>query len=87
LLILTDAGLNIWQRRWFVLRRFVRVFHLSCAHINHPRRPQLYIYAHSNEVDEVGVISLSGSGVKVEHNSDMDSLFDVRALSTVLSPN
>ncbi|KAG8881779.1 kinesin-like protein Klp8 [Tulasnella sp. 331] len=37
------------------------------------RRPHLYIYAHSNELDETGVIALSG--VKVECNSDMEDLF------------
>lgn len=37
------------------------------------------MYAHSNELDEVGVISLSDSSVKVEHNAEMDALFDVSA--------
>ncbi|KAG9000608.1 kinesin-like protein Klp8 [Tulasnella sp. JGI-2019a] len=37
------------------------------------RRPHLYIYAHSNELDETGVITLSG--VKVECNPDMEALF------------
>ena len=44
-------------------------------------RPHLHIYAHSNELDEVGVISLSGSGVKVEHSSTMDTLFGVRGIA------
>jgi len=35
----------------------------------------LYIYAHSNELEEVGIISLTG--VKVEHNPDMEMLFGV----------
>jgi len=39
------------------------------------RRPYLYIYAHSNELEEVGIISLTG--VKVEHNPDMEMLFGV----------
>lgn len=38
-------------------------------------RPHLYIYAHSNELDETGVITLSG--VKVEYNPDMEDLFGV----------
>lgn len=38
------------------------------------------MYAHSNELDEVGVISLSDSSVKVEHNAEMDALFDVSTL-------
>ena len=41
-----------------------------------PRRPYLYMYAHSNELEEVGIISLTG--VKVEHNTDMEMLFGVR---------
>lgn len=40
-------------------------------------RPHLYMYAHSNELDEVGVISLNDSSVKVEHTPEMDALFDV----------
>lgn len=38
------------------------------------------MYAHSNELDEVGVISLNDSSVKVEHTAEMDALFDVRYL-------
>lgn len=41
--------------------------------------PHLYMYARSNELDEVGVISLSDSSVKVEHTAEMDALFDVSA--------
>ncbi|GLB33311.1 putative TRAFAC class myosin-kinesin ATPase superfamily protein [Lyophyllum shimeji] len=47
LMILTDASQDIWERRWFVLRR-----------------PYLHIYAHSNEVEEIGVVSLSGVNVE-----------------------
>lgn len=36
------------------------------------RRPHLYIYQHSNELDEVGIISLTG--VKVEHSTHMETL-------------
>lgn len=35
----------------------------------------MYIYAHSNELEEVGIISLTG--VKIEHNPDMEMLFGV----------
>jgi hypothetical protein len=35
------------------------------------------MYAHSNELDEVGVISLDDSSIKVEHMAEMDILFDV----------
>jgi hypothetical protein len=56
---------------------------------NHARRPYLYIYAHSNELEEVGIISLTG--VKVEHNPDMETLFVVSlrllAFVTVLRGN
>jgi len=50
-------------------------------------RPHLYIYAHSNELDEVGVISLSGSGVKVEHSSTMDTLFGRKHTFTLFTPS
>lgn len=40
-------------------------------------RPHLHIYAHSNELDEVGVISLNDSSVKVEHTAEMDTLLGV----------
>lgn len=33
------------------------------------------MYAHSNELEEVGIISLTG--VKVEHNPNMEMLFGV----------
>ncbi|KAG8900937.1 kinesin-like protein Klp8, partial [Tulasnella sp. 403] len=36
------------------------------------RRPYVHMYAHSNELEETGIISLSG--VKVEYNADMESL-------------
>ncbi|KAF9004702.1 kinesin-like protein [Cyathus striatus] len=47
LTILTDARENIWERRWFVLKR-----------------PYLHIYMHSNELEETGIISLSGVNVE-----------------------
>ncbi|KAF8334965.1 uncharacterized protein EI90DRAFT_3280114 [Cantharellus anzutake] len=70
LLILADAGENLWVRRWFVLRR-----------------PHLYVYAHSNELDEVGIISLSGSGVKVERSDNMDALFGRKHTFTLFTPS
>ncbi|KAG8981948.1 kinesin-like protein Klp8 [Tulasnella sp. 425] len=39
------------------------------------RRPHLYLYAHSNELEEIGVISLSGVGVKVDYDPHMEALF------------
>jgi hypothetical protein len=54
----------------------VRMIHYRiCANAENQRRPYLYIYAHSNELEEVGIISLTG--VKVEHNPDMEMLFGV----------
>ncbi len=38
-------------------------------------RPYLHLYAHSNELEEVGVVSLTG--VKVEYNPDMEAIFAV----------
>ncbi|KAI0289513.1 hypothetical protein BC826DRAFT_1159461 [Russula brevipes] len=55
LMILVDATQDIWERRWFVLRR-----------------PYLHVYKHSNEVEEVTVISLDG--VSVESNPEMELL-------------
>lgn len=60
-MILLDATENVWEKRWFVLRR-----------------PYLHMYARSNELDEVGVISLAGA--KVEYDPTMDDLFGVRML-------
>lgn len=37
----------------------------------------MYLYAHSNELEEVGVISLSGVGVKVDYDPHMEALFAV----------
>ncbi|TFK56261.1 kinesin-like protein [Heliocybe sulcata] len=55
LMILADASQNIWEKRWFVLRR-----------------PYLHMYSNSNELEELGVVSLSG--VNVESNPDMGTL-------------
>ncbi|KAF8576210.1 kinesin-like protein [Ramaria rubella] len=64
LLILIDAGEDVWQRRWFVLRR-----------------PYLHVYARSNEVEELSVISLTG--VKIEQNPEMETLFGRRFTFTL----
>ncbi|KAF4615993.1 hypothetical protein D9613_011478 [Agrocybe pediades] len=55
LMILTDANQDIWERRWFVLKR-----------------PYLHVFAHSNELEETGIISLTG--VNVEHDPHKESL-------------
>ncbi|KAF9076708.1 kinesin-like protein [Rhodocollybia butyracea] len=55
LLILIDASQNIWEKRWFVLKR-----------------PHLHMYAHSNELEEIGIVSLTG--VNVESDPLKESL-------------
>jgi kinesin family protein 1 len=47
------------------------------------RRPYLHLYAHSNEVEEVQVISLTG--VKIEQNPDMEALFGRRFTFTLFT--
>ncbi|EGO27133.1 hypothetical protein SERLADRAFT_354579 [Serpula lacrymans var. lacrymans S7.9] len=54
LLILTDAGQNIWEKRWFVLRR-----------------PYIHIYTHSNELEEIGIVSLHGVNVENDPNKEL----------------
>ncbi|KAH7912466.1 hypothetical protein BJ138DRAFT_1004364 [Hygrophoropsis aurantiaca] len=54
LMILTDAGRDIWEKRWFVLRR-----------------PYLHVYTQSNELEEVGVISLHGVNIESDPNKEM----------------
>ncbi|KAK7061255.1 kinesin-like protein [Favolaschia claudopus] len=54
LMILTDASQNIWEKRWFVLKR-----------------PYLHIYSHSNELEEVGVVSLEGVNVESDPHKEM----------------
>ncbi|EJD54101.1 kinesin-like protein [Auricularia subglabra TFB-10046 SS5] len=68
LMILLDATENVWEKRWFVLRR-----------------PYLHMYSRSNELDEVGVISLSGA--KVEHDPTMDDLFGRKHMFTLFTPS
>ncbi|KJA21710.1 hypothetical protein HYPSUDRAFT_41858 [Hypholoma sublateritium FD-334 SS-4] len=55
LMILTDASQDIWERKWFVLKR-----------------PYLHVFAHSNELEETGIISLTG--VNVESDPFKESL-------------
>ncbi|KAI1788971.1 kinesin-domain-containing protein [Ganoderma leucocontextum] len=66
LMFMTDANENIWERRWFVLRR-----------------PYLHMFAHSNEVEEIGVISLTG--VNVESNSEMEALLGKKLTFTLFT--
>jgi len=78
-MILTDANKNTWERRWFSLRRSVNTALDPSTLLNDQtiNRPHLYIYSHSNELDELGVINLNDRSVKVEHTAEMDTLFDV----------
>ena len=76
---MTDATENVWERRWFVLRRYVTreaVSSLKAHNHRRERRPYLHMYAHSNEIEEIGVISLTG--VNVERNPEMEALLGVR---------
>ena len=75
---MTDATENVWERRWFVLRRYVTreaVSSLKAHNHRRERRPYLHMYAHSNEIEEIGVISLTG--VNVESNPEMEALLGV----------
>ncbi|KAF9268391.1 kinesin-domain-containing protein [Marasmius fiardii PR-910] len=54
LLILTDAMQNVWEKRWFVLKR-----------------PHLHMYLHSNEVEEVGVVTLNGVNVESDPQKEI----------------
>ncbi|KAJ6612156.1 kinesin-like protein [Mycena sp. CBHHK59/15] len=54
LMILTDASLNKWEKRWFVLKR-----------------PYLHIYSHSNELEEIGIVSLEGVNVESDPHKEM----------------
>ena len=81
-MLLTDANENVWERRWFVLRRCARCMYcVICASSSRPAvrfcRPYLHMFAHSNEVEEIGVISLTG--VNAESNPEMEALLGVRA--------
>lgn len=76
-MIMTDANANVWERRWFVLRRYVGGFRAESCTYDFSRRPYLHIYAHSNEVVETGVVNLNG--VNIESNPEMEALLGVRA--------
>ncbi|KAK7471223.1 hypothetical protein VKT23_002632 [Stygiomarasmius scandens] len=54
LMILTDASQNVWEKRWFVLRR-----------------PYLHMFAHSNELEEVGIVTLTGVNVESDPLKEM----------------
>ena len=58
-------------------------FRIICVHsrgaYRKPSRPYLHMYAHSNEIEEIGVISLTG--VNVESNPEMEALLGVRPIS------
>ncbi|KAH9894077.1 kinesin-domain-containing protein [Cubamyces lactineus] len=47
------------------------------------RRPYLHMYAHSNEVEEIGVISLNG--VNIESNPDMEALLGKKFTFTLFT--
>ncbi|KAI0643632.1 kinesin-domain-containing protein [Trametes meyenii] len=66
LMVMTDANENVWERRWFVLRR-----------------PYVHMYAHSNEVEEIGVISLNG--VNIESNPEMEALLGKKFTFTLFT--
>jgi kinesin family protein 1 len=84
LMILVDANQDIWERRWFVLRRYCRVPLSSLVSGVHALpRPYLHVYKQSNEVEEITVISLDG--VNVESNSDMESLLGKRFTFTLFT--
>ncbi|KAI0922064.1 hypothetical protein AcV5_000508 [Taiwanofungus camphoratus] len=66
MMIMVDANENVWERRWFVLRR-----------------PYLHMYAHSNEVEETGVINLNG--VNIERNPEMEALLGKKFTFTLFT--
>ncbi|KAJ7499435.1 kinesin-like protein [Mycena latifolia] len=59
LMILTDAGQNIWEKAVVCLEKVsVSV-------------PYLHIYSHSNELEEVGIVSLDGVNVENDPHKEM----------------
>lgn len=75
-MILTDAGQNVWEKRWFVLRRYSILTFQSCDIVTGCcHRPYLHIYARSNELEETGIVSLNG--VNVESDPHKESLLGV----------
>lgn len=75
-MLLTDASQNTWEKRWFVLRRSVYI-HPCCGMTLTDIRPYLHIYSSSNELEEVGIASLTG--VNVESNPEMETILGVRS--------
>lgn len=79
--MLVDATQNVWEKRWFVLRRCVKLqSYMSFGH--HAKihyRPYLNMYKHSNELEELGIASLTG--VNVESNPEMEAILCVRSPS------
>jgi hypothetical protein len=55
-----------------------RFFPCHFGLFSHNERPYLHVYKHSNEVEEVTVISLDG--VNVESNPEMELLLGVSAV-------
>lgn len=47
-------------------------------------RPYIYIYAHQNEQDEIGVINISS--VRVDHNKPLEKLLQVNEGTVVVPP-
>lgn len=74
-MILTDAGENTWDKRWFVLKRQVGISCLTSLTEDILVRPYLHVYTHSDEQEETGVIGLHG--VNIEYNPDMENLLGV----------
>ncbi|KAI0722047.1 kinesin-domain-containing protein [Cerioporus squamosus] len=71
LMLMTDANENTWERR------SVRPEKKRLC------RPYLYMYAHSNEIEEIGVISLTG--VNVENNPEMEALLGKKFTFTLFT--
>lgn len=73
LTMLTDASQNTWEKRWFVLRRSVSFGLLSCTTADHREttRPYLHMYLHSNEIEEIGVISLEGVNIESDPQKEL----------------
>lgn len=70
-MVLTDAGQDIWQKRWFVLRRYVIPYLPSPLCLSFPSRPYLHVYSQSNEVEEIAVINLDGTNVDSDPQKEL----------------
>ena len=73
LTILSDASQNTWEKRWFVLKRSAsfEIFRRTVANYRDFIRPYLHMYLHSNEIEEIGVISLDGVNVECDPQKEM----------------